>query len=65
MLKCLNVEMLSPLRKVEKPQLPLSHKDTKVRKDIIFNDLALVQLRALVPSWQKEYFSEQLQMFKC
>jgi hypothetical protein len=53
---------LSPLLKIEKPQLPQSHKDSKVHKDIIFNDLALVQLRALVPSWQKEYFSEQPQI---
>jgi len=47
---------LSPLRKVKKMQLPPRHKDTKVHKEFIFNDLFLVQLCALVPLWQKNIF---------
>jgi hypothetical protein len=42
-------------------QLPQRHEDTKNHKGFIFNDLALVQLCALVPWWQKKYFSDWTQ----
>ena len=51
---------LSQLRKVIKMQLPRIHKDTKVHKEFIFNNLFLVQLRALVPWWQKNTFRSGL-----
>lgn len=34
-------------------QLPQRHKDTKVHKELIFNELTLVRLSAFVPWWQK------------
>lgn len=37
-------------------ELPLRHQDTKTHKDFIFSDIALVQLGALVPWWQKIHF---------
>ena len=42
-------------------QLPLRHKDTKIHKELIFNNLRLVILCGLVPWWQKKYFSEWAQ----
>jgi hypothetical protein len=44
---------LSLLQKVQKIILPLRHKDTKVHKDLISNNLYFIQLSALVPLWQK------------
>jgi hypothetical protein len=41
-------------------QLPLRYKDTKDHKELIFNDLFLVQLCALVPWWQKNTFRRRL-----
>jgi hypothetical protein len=43
-------------------QLPQRHEDTKVHKEMIFNDIRLVGLCALVPWWQKIYFSKQAQV---
>jgi hypothetical protein len=41
-------------------QLPLRHKDTKIHKELIFNNLHLVILCDLVPWWQKKkYFLER------
>jgi hypothetical protein len=34
-------------------QLPRKHEDTKVHKELILNDLILVQLCALAPLWQE------------
>jgi hypothetical protein len=39
-------------------QLPRRNKDTKFHKELIFNDLFLVQLCAFVPWWQEEYNSK-------
>jgi len=41
-------------------QLPRRHKDTKVHKEFILNDLFLVQLCALAPWWQKNTFRSGL-----
>jgi outer membrane protein assembly factor BamB len=43
---------VSTMRK--RMQLPLRHKDTRVHKELIFNDLFLVLLCALVPLWQEK-----------
>jgi hypothetical protein len=52
--KFLYIELLAlnPLRKIRKMKLPPRHEDTKIHKELIFNDLFLVELRAFVPSWQ-------------
>jgi hypothetical protein len=46
-------------------QLPLRHQDTnpdnyRDHKELIFNELLLVQLSAVVPWWQKRLFSGDL-----
>jgi hypothetical protein len=43
--------------------LPLRHKDAKVHKELIINELSLAQLSAFVPLWQKKYISELTQLF--
>jgi hypothetical protein len=53
---------LTPLRKNYIMQLPLKHQDAKVHKELIFNELYLVGLSALVSWWQKDDFSEQTQL---
>jgi hypothetical protein len=49
-----NTRNKSPLRKVEKLKLPLRHQDSKVHKDFICCNLALVKLCAFAPWWQKK-----------
>ena len=45
-------------------KMPLRHEDTKDHKELIFNDLFLVNLSVLVPLWQKKYFVELIQHSK-
>ena len=46
-------------------ELPLRHKDTKVHKVIISNDLRFVQLGALVPWWQENIFYNGFKILSC
>jgi hypothetical protein len=41
--------------------MPLRHKDTKVHKELIFNDFFVVQLSALAPLWQEKCISNLTQ----
>lgn len=49
--KFLYIELLAlnPLCKIWKMKLPPRHEDTKIHKELILNDLFLVELRAFVP----------------
>jgi hypothetical protein len=53
---------MNPFQKVEKIQLPPRRQDTKAHKDLILNELLLVQLSAFMPLWQKKNYSEQTQL---
>ena len=50
--------MIESTLKTKKNKMPLRRKDTKVHKELIFNDLIFVLLCAFVPLWPKKYFME-------